>query len=187
MEKLDLYKQHIGEYAAGSIPRTVEVSSAQYLAIEGAGEPGGGAFDAAVGALYSMAFTVKMASKKTGRDYVVCKLEGIYPTMTQWTLLIRTPDFIDEEALRLSREKILRKDEDSLADQIKLITLQEGKSAQLLHVGPYSEEQVSIDKLMAYIKQQGLCVDGKHHEIYLSDPRRIAPEKLKTILRYPVR
>jgi len=186
MEKIDLFKQHKTEYGAGKEPRTVTVGEAQYLSISGQGEPGGDAFQTAIGALYGMAYTTKMASKMAGQDYVVCKLESRFTSMTAWQLLIRTPGFIDAAALDASRDKLRSKDEPAPIEQVGLVTIDEGPCVQLLHIGPYRDEQRSVDRIMAFVDEQGWTATGQHHEIYLSDPRRTAPEKLKTILRYPI-
>ncbi len=191
--KLDLYKKHKAEYATPKKPVLLNVAPAQYLAISGQGEPGGEAFQAAIGALYNVAFTIKMAYKFDGRgDYSVCKLEGLWEDLDaprvkwKWQLMIRTPDFIGKGELAAARKKLAEKQKGPLVNRVELIALKEGPCVQMLHVGPYTAEQPSIEQMQALVSAQGKKLRGRHHEIYLSDPRRVAPARLKTILRNPV-
>ena len=197
--KLDLYKLHANEYAAPRTPTTINIGPARYLTITGKGQPGGEAFTARLGALYNVAFTVKMAKKFAGRDYAVCKLEGLWwgprkqadffqlpPAQWNWKLIIRTPDFITEQDLQEAIDSLLERAKPRDVADVKLEPLDEGLSVQMLHTGPYSRESETISKMKSYAASEGLIVSGLHHEIYLSDPRRVAPERLRTILRYPV-
>jgi hypothetical protein len=197
--KLDLYKEHKQEYLAPREPVLIETSPAKYLVIAGRGEPGGERFQASLGALYAAAFTLKMASKVAGRDYAVCKLEGLWwgrketgdffqepRSQWNWELLIRTPEFITSEHLEATCSALGAKGKDGLVRQVRLENLDEGRSVQMLHVGSYDAEQVTIDRMLEFARQQGLKPRGRHHEIYLSDPRRVPPERLRTILRQPV-
>jgi hypothetical protein len=199
-EKIDLYKLHKAEYAATRKPAFVEVNPATYLAVSGQGAPGGERFTACIGGLYGMAFTIKMTRKFAGKqDYVVCKLEGQWwsepvqdlaklpPDQWRWNLLIRTPDFITEEDLRQAVAVLLKRGKGEEAKQVRLETLAEGRCVQMLHVGPYDKECETIGVMQAFAEKQQLMFSGKHHEIYLSDPRRVPPDRLKTILRQPVR
>ncbi len=185
--KTDLYKTHKAEYVAPRTPAFVEIKLAQYLSIRGSGKPGGPEFQAAVGALYDIAFAVKMASKFAGRDYAVCKLEGLWPSREEWTLLIRTPDFIDSAGLGAAATKLEAKGKADGIGQVRLKKLDEGRVVQVLHTGPYDKEAAAIESMAAFASEHGYRIRGEHHEIYLSDPRRVAPEKLRTILRQPVR
>jgi hypothetical protein len=195
--KLDLYAKHKNEYVAGKLPALVRVGPARYLAITGKGVPGGEEFNRAVGALYNVAFTIKMARKFAGTDYTVTKLEGLWwlddtsiePTPTtvwNWQLLIRVPTFVTQRELRTWIETLIEKGKDENVRRVQLIDLTEGQCVQILHTGPYTEEKESITKMRTFAAQAGRTFAGKHHEIYLSDPRRVKPEKLKTILRNPV-
>jgi len=190
--KLDLYQEHKAEYAAPRQPVLLRISKATYLAIAGRGAPGGEAFEKAIGALYSMAFTIKMASKFAGRDYGVCKLEGLWQPQNEpkdewsWRLLIRTPDFIGKRELKAAARQLADKGKDPLFREVELTPLNEKLCVQMLHVGPYDRERESIQQMETFAAAQGYHFDGLHHEIYLSDPRRVAPEKLRTILRIPV-
>jgi hypothetical protein len=198
--KIDLYKLHRDEYAASRKPALVDVGKAQYLAISGQGAPGGEVFTAKVGALYAVAFTIKMTRKFAGKgDYVICKLEGqwwcdgdadlgdVPPEDWRWRLLIRTPDHIKKRDLEEAVGKLLEKEKGEEVKEVRLMSLVEGICVQMLHVGPYDRESESIEQMLAFADSQGLDVHGHHHEIYLSDPRRVAPEKLRTILRVAVR
>lgn len=197
--KLDLYGKNKAAYATPRKPDLLRIAKATYLGIAGRGAPGGEAFEQAIGALYSVAFTTKMASKFAGRDYGVCKLEGLWwvdsggtfmsepKDQWSWRLLIRTPDFIGKRELEAARKQLTEKGKGPLIQEVGLTTLNEGQCVQMLHVGPYDREPESIRQMEAFATERGYRFDGLHHEIYLSDPRRVAPEKLRTILRIPVK
>jgi hypothetical protein len=195
--KLDLYAKHKNEYLAGTLPALVKVGPARYLGITGTGVPGGEEFNKAVGALYNVAFTIKMARKFAGSDYTVTKLEGLWwlddpsveptpATVWNWQLLIRVPTFITQREVRTWIETLVEKGKGDDVRRVELVDLTEGQCVQILHIGPYAEERESIAKMRAFTAQAGRSFAGRHHEIYLSDPRRVKPEKLRTILRYPV-
>ena len=198
-EKLDLCKLHKAEYAAGGKPAMVTVEAARYLAADGQGKPGGEDFTATVGALYGMAFTIKMAQKQAGRDYKVCPLEGLYraedprahfadlpPRQWCWRLLIRVPDFVGAGDLERARSALRAKNKPPQFEQVRLETLDEGPCVQMLHVGPYEREGATLAQMLRLAEAEGLRPRGRHHEVYLSDPRRVPPERLRTILRLPV-
>jgi hypothetical protein len=187
MSKIDLYRLHQAEYATPRKPVFIDTKPAQYLAIRGSGKPGGPEFQAAIAALYNVAFTVKMAGKVAGRDYAVCKLEGLWPSREEWSLLIRTPDFVDAEALREAVAKLKAKGKPAEIGEVRLKAIDEGRCVQMLHVGRYDAEEAALDAMSAFATAHGCRMRGGHHEIYLSDPRRVAPEKLRTILRTPIR
>jgi hypothetical protein len=197
--KIDLFKEHKAEYAAPRKPVLVTVAKARYLAIEGQGAPGSEEFSARIGALYGVAFTVKMTRKFSGReDYAVSKLEAQWwcdgwqnfaeapKSEWRWKLMIRTPDFITAKDVADAVAALTKRGKGKETDRVRLESLAEGPCAQMLHVGPYEREAETIDAMKAFAASQGLAFHGRHHEIYLSDPRRVAPEKLKTILRVPV-
>jgi hypothetical protein len=198
--KIDLYKLNKADYATTRKPALVELKPAAYLAIAGQGAPGGERFTASIGALYGVAFTIKMTRKFAGQqDYGVCKLEGQWwsepaqdfgklpPDQWLWKLLIRTPDFIKEEELRRAVAVLLKRGKGEDVKRVRLESLAEGLCVQMLHVGPYDKEHETIAVMKAFAEKQQCELSGKHHEIYLSDPRRVPPERLKTILRHPVR
>jgi hypothetical protein len=200
--KLDLFQIHKADYAAPRQPVLLRVASATYLGIAGRGTPGGEAFQQAIEALYSVAFAVKMASKLAGRDYGVCKLEGVCwadsgrslaiepKDQWSWRLLIRTPDFIGKREIEAARKRLAGKgsatDKAPLFKEVELAALCENQCVQILHTGPYDREPETVARMEAFAVGQGYRFDGPCHEIYLSDPRRVAPEKLRTILRIPV-
>jgi hypothetical protein len=199
-QKLDLYKQHKAEYAAKRKPAWVNVPEARYLAITGQGAPGGELFQARLGALYGVAFTVKMTRKFAGReDYAVCKLEAQWwsdapcanfalspKEQWWWKLLIRTPDCISADDLKQAVAVLLKRGKGDEVKRVQLETLAEGRCVQMLHVGPYEKEGETVAAMKAFAEDQDQQFHGLHHEIYLSDPRRVPPERLKTILRIPV-
>jgi hypothetical protein len=196
--KLDLYALHKHEYVTPREPVLVTIKPARYLVIAGRGEPGGEAFLAAIGALYAVAFTVKMARKAAGRDYTVAKLEGLWwgkgtrdfqlepRTAWHWQLLIRVPDWIQAREVSQCAEGLVKKGRPREVLHVELLVLNEGAVVQMLHVGPYEDETRSLERMTAFAAAQGLSMHGKHHEIYLSDPRRVDARKLRTILRLPV-
>jgi hypothetical protein len=198
--KLDLYRRHRAEYVAPRKPVLVRVGRAKYLAIDGAGGPKTPAFQAAIGALYAMAFTIKMTKKFAGRDYTVAKLEGLWwggrrgkllidspPSSWRWRLMIRVPPFISERDRRAALAVLADRGKGPVIRRVKLESVTEGPCVQILHVGPYDREHASIAAMEAFARAGGLRLRGRHHEIYLSDPRRVAPARLKTILRHPVK
>ncbi len=199
--KIDLVKLNKEAYSGRKKPFLLTVEPAQYLTIEGRGEPGGEQFQSRVGALYATAFTLKFTSKEAGRDYTVCKLESqwwadgcedgnfsqVPPQQWRWKLLIRTPDFIGEDELAAAAARIRAKGKVHNVGEVRLERLGEGRCVQMLHLGPYDEESRTIAVMKAFAADQGLAFAGRHHEIYLSDPRRVEPARLRTILRLPVR
>jgi len=199
-EKVDLYKLHKDDYATPKKPEILTISPAQYLTVVGQGEPGGDTFTTRIGALYAVAYTVKMTSKFAGRDYVVCKLEAVWwgsskrpdffkedMSKWNWKLMIRTPEFIRQKDIRAAQDALEKKGKGPEVAEVKLEIIDEGLCVQMLHVGPYDQEAVTVEVMKQAAVEQGLRFHGLHHEIYLSDPRRVAPERLRTILRVPVK
>ena len=196
--KLDLYKLHKDEYVMPKKPVLIQVKPAQYLTIRGKGAPGGERFTACIGALYGMAFTIKMARKFSGKeDYAVCKLEGqwffdsdpqkIPRDKWEWKLMIRTPDFIGNADQKEALATLLKRGKSAEVKQVELEKIEEGDCVQMLHVGPYDREYETIEIMKKLAVEKGFGFSGPHHEIYLSDPRRVPPERLRTILREPLR
>ncbi|HYL10172.1 MAG TPA: GyrI-like domain-containing protein [Candidatus Acidoferrales bacterium] len=199
-KKYDICALHKAEYVTPRKPVLVEMGAAQYLAIQGRGEPGDKLFQAGIGALYNVAFTVKMARKFAGRDYTVSKLEGIWWDSTNpqrsvgdpgkvwdWKLMIRTPEFVTQKEASEAIGKLRAKGKPAEVSQVTLESLDEGRCVQVLHVGPYDQEHTTISQMRSFAEANGFSFHGIHHEIYLSDPRRVAPAKLRTILRHPVK
>lgn len=207
MDKLDLTKQYKSYYTAKTKPAVVEIGPASFLSITGEGDPSGQAFAERVQALYATAYTLKFVYKAQGKDFVVAKLEGLWwydqaryagVTMddapkaiprSDWAyrLLIRLPEYVSAEDVAWAVEEVVAKKEISLAREVGLHTLHEGKCVQMLHVGPFDKEPETLAQIGAFCREHGFQQNGLHHEIYLSDFRKTAPEKLKTILREPVR
>lgn len=198
-QKLDLYKKYKAEYVTPKAPTLVRVKRATYLGVSGKGEPGSDMFMAQMGALFAVAYTVKMTKKAAGRGYKVCAPEGLWwgkrkggdfsqepQSQWNWKLLIRTPDFITKKDVDEAAAKLKEKGKGPEVAKVKLEIIEEGLCVQMLHVGPYSAEVESIALMKQFAKEQGLSFHSPHHEIYLSDPRRVAPERLRTILRQPV-
>lgn len=180
----------------------VEVPPLRYLAIDGEGNPNTAkAYARAVEALYSVSYTLKFASKKQlGRDFTVAPLEGLWRAddpaafvtrekdAWRWTMLIAQPDWIGDEMIEAARAEVTRKKGFAAVADLRPLTLHEGLSVQILHIGPYDDEGPTLARLHdEFMPANGLTFNGDHHEIYLGDPRKSAPERLKTILRQPVK
>jgi hypothetical protein len=195
--KVDLYRQHASEYVTPKTPALVRTGPARYLAVSGRGEPGGAIFTAKIGLLYNMAFTIKMARKFAGRDSAVSKLEGLWwreegddaddRATWRWTLMIRVPPFIGAADRTKALKTLGARGKDPAVKEVTLVRLAEGLCVQMLHVGPYDREAESVAKMREVAVANGRTFSGKHHEIYLSDPRRVPAARLRTILRQPVR
>jgi hypothetical protein len=198
--KIDLFKQlSKSDYAKPTKPTLVEVTEGCYLTVTGSGEPGSNEFEVKVGALYAMAYTIKMTRKFDGRqDYVIGKLEGQWwsdkgPDLKnipkqewRWRLMIRTPDFVTQAELEQAAKVLIDKGKAPQVKEVKREILCEGACVQMLHLGPFDNEWETISQMLEFAQEVGYQSHGRHHEIYLSDPRRVPPERLKTILRMPV-
>ena len=200
MSKLDLRKELKRYYTAKRKPEIVDVPPGKFLTYSGRGAPESEAYQAALTALYGLSYTLKFKSKAEGRDFTVMALEGLWwwddpavfdledaPPRDEWNWksMIRQPDFITQEMVDEVRPEV-REKRGPAVDGVTLETFHEGLSAQIMHIGPYSEEGPTGRTLHAFIEESGYRMRGRHHEIYLSDPRRSKPENLKTILRQPV-
>lgn len=197
--KIDLVKEDKIYYTAKTNPQIVEFPKISYLAIEGKGEPAGKAFTEAVQALYPLAYSVKGLCKKDSRDFAVAKLEGLWWVKSNkpalevlreewyWKLLIRLPDFVTSEIVVKAKLEVLKKKGIDLLKATKFEKITEGKCIQVLHIGPYSTEPETIAKIRKIMKESNFIENGFHHEIYLSDPRKTPPQKMKTILRQPIK
>ncbi len=201
MEKID-YKKELSDLykpRKGSM-RLVNVPKMKYLMVDGEGNPDiSQDFQKCVEAMYSLSYTIKFISKEKGQDYVVMPLEGLWyaedmdsfvkdeKEKWKWTLMIMQPQNISDEIFNTAKEKVKNKKKLEKIDDIRFDVFEEGMAAQILYIGAYSEEKETIAELYEFIKENGLNRFGYHHEIYLSDARKTAPEKLKTILRQPCR
>ncbi len=199
--KIDFKREMRELYFPGREPALVEVPEMAFLMIDGHGDPNTAtAYREAIEALYAVAYTTKFAIKHTpgGIDYGVMPLEGLWwiPDMSRfreadkaewdWTAMIMQPEPVTPEVLEAAREKLRDKKVLPALEHMRFERFDEGLSAQFMYLGPYAEEGPAIQRLHAFIAAQGYALAGKHHEIYLSDPRRTAPEKLKTVIRQPV-
>ncbi|WP_069386139.1 GyrI-like domain-containing protein [Cellulosimicrobium cellulans] len=194
---LDAYQARRGRF------RVLDVPDQQYLMVDGHGDPNTEpGYAQALAALYPVAYALKFASKRElGRDHVVMPLEGLWwaddmATFTSardksrwdWTMMIMVPDWLGPEMVEAAIGRAGAKDRPARLADVRFETLSEGRCVQTLHVGPFDDEAPVLARMHEeFIPGNGLRMVGKHHEIYLGDPRRSAPEKLRTILRQPVR
>jgi len=181
----------------------VEVPEMQFLMVDGHGDPNvAQEYQDALGALYALAYKIKFMSKvQLRKDYVVPPLEGLWwaedmETFTtardksrwDWTMMIMTPGWIDLEMFTSTLEAVQKGKNPSALEKVRMESYHEGLSVQIMHIGSYDEEGPTLMKLhQEFLPGNGYKENGKHHEIYLGDPRRVAPEKLKTVLRQPVK
>lgn len=178
----------------------VDVPELRYLAIDGHGDPNTSpAYAAAVEALYATAYTLKFASKASGRDFVVGPLEGLWwaddltvftrraKDAWNWTMLLHLPGWLTDEQVEDARQAAMAKKKLAAIAEVGPLTLREGRCAQVLHVGSYDDEGPILATLHEeFLPANDLRESGHHHEVYLGDPRRTEPAKLKTVLRQPV-
>lgn len=202
MDKVDLKKILDGYRAPRGAFRVVDVPEMCFLMIDGHGDPNTSQeYADALAALYPVAYRLKFLSKRElGRDYVVPPLEGLWwaddmdhftvardKSQWHWTMMLMIPDWIDRALVAHAREQAAATNPPTRLDDVRSETLAEGLCVQTLHVGPFDDEGPVLDRLHHdFVPANGLRVSGKHHEIYLSDARKTAPENLRTILRQPV-
>ena len=205
----DFKKEYREFYLPKDVPGIVTVPRMNYIAVRGEGDPNDedGAYKRAIATLYAIAFTVKM-SKTGGRridgyfDYVVPPLEGFWrqegvagidyahKEQFRWISVIRLPDFVTEADFDWAVAEAARKKKADCSGA-EFLTLDEGLCVQCMHIGPYDDEPATVERMHRYMEQQGCVLDitdeRLHHEIYLSDARKVAPEKRKTVIRHPIR
>jgi hypothetical protein len=200
MKTIDLKKTLKPFYSASAAkPAIIDVPAMNVLMVDGTGDPNSTAFQEAVGSLYSVAYTLKFAFKKDkGVDYPVMALEGLWcaddPAVFmsgerdewRWTLLIVLPGVVGKKDVATAVAAVKEKAKFPRFPEIRFETFAEGRVAQVMHVGPYAAEGPTVERLHRFVEEQGYRLRGRHHEIYLGDPRRSAPEKLRTIIRHPV-
>jgi hypothetical protein len=201
MKKLDL-KKELSDYYKASAKKVDEVNipSMNFLMIDGRGDPNKAPeYAEAVAALYQLSYAIKFHIKKGKKpvDYAVMPLEGLWwaddmsvfgtgdKSSWKWTMMILQPDFVTREIVEILRAEVAKKKNPPALPKVRLEAFAEGPAAQILHIGPYSTEGPTVAKVHEHIKQAGNKLNGKHHEIYLKDPRKSAPEKLQTIVRQP--
>lgn len=202
-QKIDFKRTLAGYRAPRGRFEIVDIPDLQYLAVDGHGDPNTSpAYTGALQALYPVAYQLKFASKRElGRDYVVPPLEGLWwaqdmadfttsrdKSNWSWTMMLMVPDWLDHTLFEAAVAKVAAKDRPTRLGDVQLRTLCEGRCVQTLHVGSFDDEAPVLERMhREFIPASGLRLDGTHHEIYLSDFRKTAPEKMRTILRQPVR
>ena len=205
----DFKKEYKEFYMPADKPSIVAVPPVNYIAVRGSGDPNAedGAYQRAIGLLYGIAFTIKMSKKGDRRiegyyDFVVPPLEGFWwqegvtgvdyahKERFQWLSVIRLPDFVTRADFDWAREEAARKKKEDFS-AARFLTVEEGLCVQCMHIGAYDDEPATVSRMHLYMEQQGYQLDitenRLHHEIYLSDARKVAPEKRKTVIRHPVR
>ncbi len=206
MSKLDLKKKYKHLYLPSAKEVTlVEVPAFRFVMVDGRIEPDetpdtSEAFHQAMQALYGLAYTLKFTSKlrpENRIDYTVMALEGLWWTESGrfdfqrdepwlWTMMIMQPDHIDRGMYEAALAQVREKQENPALDQVRFDSFEEGLAIQIMHIGPYADEPRSLAKMAAFAGEMGYTYRGKHHEIYIGDPRRAKPENLRTVLRQPV-
>ena len=205
----DYKKEYKEFYQPKNKPSIIEIPAMNFLAVRGKGDPNqeNGEYQTAIGLLYGLAYTIKMSKKSDHHidgyfDYVVPPLEGFWwqegregidyekKTDFHWISLIRLPDFVTKADFDWAIEEATRKKKQDFS-KVEFLTYEEGLCVQCMHLGSYDEEPTTIAAMEAYAQAQGYVIDINnsrfHHEIYLSDPRKTAPEKRKTVLRHPIK
>lgn len=205
MEKLDFKKADKAFYTGkAGVWDMLDVPAWSFIMMDGQGNPNGPSYARALAALYPVAYAIKFASKAVGNDYVVPPLEALWWAENpdaftqnrrdewQWTVMLRVPETVTRDAFERGQgaaaAKLEKKKQDVTAiSELRLATLSEGRCLQTLHIGPYTDEAPVLANLHDRVMPDlGVTFHGPHHEIYLSDPRRTDPQKLKTLLRQPV-
>ena len=205
----DFKKEYKEFYMPKARPEIVTVPKMNYIAVRGSGDPNeeDGDYKKAIGLLYGIAFTIKMSKKSDHRiegyfDYVVPPLEGFWwqdgvdgidyahKEDFHWISVIRLPEFVSEEDFRWAIQEATKKKKMDFS-KVELLVVEEGLSVQCMHIGSYDDEPATVAMMHEFIEQEGYVLDitedRLHHEIYLSDARKVAPEKLKTVIRHPIK
>jgi hypothetical protein len=201
MEKIDLKKELKGFYNPTQKEVTlIDIPKMNFIMVDGQGAPESEQFAQAIQAMYPIAYTIKFNKKNAGGpDFTVMALEGLWwaedmkvfmPETSdrnkwQWTVMMMQPDFITRGDFKNAVATAKKKKNNPALNSVRFESFAEGKCVQIMHIGPYSAEGLNIQKLHQKIAEIGGKLSGKHHEIYLSDPRRVIPDKMKTVLRQP--
>lgn len=205
MKKLDYKKEYKDLYLPKASPSLIDMPKMKFILVEGKGNPNteNGEYQKAMELLYGLSFTIKMSKMGNNRidgyfEYVVPPLEGFWWNHMetgdkedfQWISMIRQPEFVTPEVFEWAKNE-LKKKKDLAIEKAKFEEIQEGLCVQMMHIGSYDEEPATIAQMEQFIQENGLKNDigttRKHHEIYLSDPRKTKVENLKTVIRIPVR
>lgn len=205
----DFKKEYKEFYMPPKKPVIVDVPTANYIAVSGKGDPNekDGEYKQAVGVLYAVAYTLKMSYKTDHKiegfyEYVVPPLEGLWKQngvnsidyshkeKFEWTAMIRLPEFVTKEEFSWAVETAEKKKKMDCS-KARFMTLEEGLCVQMMHIGSYDDEPASVEMMDRFIEEQGyvndIGVERQHHEIYLSDPRKTEPAKLRTVIRHPIK
>jgi len=178
----------------------VDVPAMNFLMVDGVGYPvGNPSYEQALEALYGISYGLKFASKAQGKDYVVPPLEGLWwmedmskfsmarKDEWEWTMMIMQPEWVIQYMVDVVLADVAHKKDLPALAKLRFEVYHEGLSVQTFYVGPYSEEGPTIASMHAHVEEEGYLLEGKHHEIYLNDTRKTAPEKLKTVIRQPIK
>ena len=197
--KLDLTKAHRAYYKARQIPSIEEFGTYNYLTIQGQSAPEDKLFLGAMETIYPVAYAIKFICKDREHDFVIPKLEGqwwveddrafkqVPRHMWHWRLLIRMPEFVDKATFKIALDNLKTKEKPIRLEDVKFENINEGKCIQMLHIGSYEEEEVTVQQIFRKMEEANLQMNGHHREIYISSPVRTPAWKLKTIIRYPVK
>ncbi|MDP4182161.1 MAG: GyrI-like domain-containing protein [Bacillota bacterium] len=204
---LDYKKEYKDLYMPKNKPMLITVPDINFIMVDGKGDPNNNpSFESGVELLYGLSYAIKMSKMKGNKpegyfEYVVPPLEGLWSVNSGefsldirdnwiWTIMIRQPDFVDENVFKWACVELNKKKTELDIKRARLERFKEGLCVQIMHNGPYSTEPESMKKLYEFIGQEGLKdgigIVGKHHEIYISDPRKAKPETMKTVLRHPL-
>lgn len=204
--RFDFKKEFKDLYLPKEKPMLIDVPDMYFIMIDGAGDPNSATYREAIEILYALSYTIRMSVKSGSEpdgffEYVVPPLEGLWWIKGSafsfddrenwlWTSMIRQPEFVTTAVFQWAVEECRRKKPGLDGGKTRLESFQEGLCVQIMHIGPYADEPRSVDLMKAFMKEEGLLdqtgSDRKHHEIYLSDPRKTAPDKLRTVIRHPV-
>ncbi len=197
IRKVDLLRLHRSEYAAPRAPRLVVVGRAQYLSARGRGRPGCELFEALTGALRATARAVRAEKRRAGKDYRVMPLECLWAGSPgepagaggepAWKLLLRMPNFVTGRDVAAAAAALAACAPGEERVAVRLETLKEGRCIQAIHVGPCEAQGETLERMRRAARALGLVLHGLHHEVYLSDPRRVPPDRRRVILRRPAR
>ena len=201
---IDFKKEYKDLYQPKTTPSIIDVPEMVFIAVDGKGDPNTSEeYADAIEVLYGLSYGIKMGNKAV-LEYVVPPLEGLWSVDGEykgceitdkdkfyWSALIRQPDFVTPEVFEAAKTTLAKKKPKLDTSKARLIKITEGLCVQVMHIGSYNDEPVTIAAMEQYAAEQGYTIDMNetrlHHEIYLSDPRKVAPEKLKTVIRHPIR
>jgi hypothetical protein len=200
----DFKKEQKDLYMPKTAPSIIDVTTMNYIAVDGKGDPNGDEFGVATELLFALSYSIRMANKAVF-EYVVPPLQGLWwvggdsrdKSAYRWTIMIRQPDFVTADIFETAKATAAKKKPHLNVSEAMFESFSEGLCAQILHIGSYDNEPATINALEKFVIESGYvfdvdddfvtCLSRRHHEIYLSDPRKVAAEKLKTVIRYPIK